>query len=87
MVNLPTQGAALLRSVARIRRSFAHVVVVKSEDACNRIAFACKGGALNLSGERLRERLDWLEQRHRVELRCTLERIRSAQSKRRTAIP
>ena len=83
VVNLAVEDPHLARSVALLRRSFEDVVVVDSEDYANRIAFACKGAALNLPHEQLCARLGQLERHHQVSLRSTLQHIRYEQYKSR----
>jgi spermidine synthase len=81
VVNLPVEEPSLEVSVVRMQCRFESVVVVDSEDSTNRIAFACKGGALSLPHEQLCSRLGGLESHHPVGLRCTLQRIRYEQYK------
>jgi spermidine synthase len=79
VVNLALEDPRLSQSIERIHRRFPKTVVVTSEDFTNRIAFAPKGAALDLSQEQLSARLGWLEQQHQVGLGRTLQRIRHAQ--------
>lgn len=81
VVNLAVEDSRLARSVAYIRNSFDHTVVVDSDDYTNRIAFARKGLALKVGYEQLRDGLGSLELQHPVGLRSTLRRIRHEQSK------
>jgi spermidine synthase len=79
VVNLPAEDSLLPQSIERIHRRFPNSVVVSSEDSTNRIVFAPKGAALDLSDEQFRARLGWLEHDHHIDLRGTLQGIRHAQ--------
>jgi spermidine synthase len=76
VVNLAGSHALHQASVARIRTSFGAAVVVESEDAWNRIAFASKGDALSRPDEQLSVAPDQLEVHHAVDLYRTLRCIR-----------
>jgi spermidine synthase len=82
VVNLVVEDSGLPRSIERIRQRFPNTVVVNSEDLTNRIAFAFKGAALDLSDEQLNVRLRWLERDHQIGLGRTLQLIRHAQINR-----
>jgi spermidine synthase len=76
VINLSIDDPNLEQSHARLRRSFANAVLVGSPDGTNKVAFAGKGAAFDLTYEQLHARLGRLERHHSVGLRDTFEHIR-----------
>lgn len=77
-VNLSDQAHSFDQLIARIRRSFdREVIAIEAEGSANKIVFAGRGNALNLSVSQLYQRLALLERHLPLNLYRTLQAIQA----------